>query len=38
MGFLDNTSISVDAILTKVGRRRLSQGAFAITKFTLSDE
>ncbi len=38
MGFLDNTSISVDAILTKVGRRRLSQGAFNITRFALSDE
>ena len=38
MGFLDNTSISVDAILTKVGRRRLSQGTFNITRFALSDE
>ena len=38
MGFLDNTTISVDAILTKVGRRRLSQGAFNITRFALSDE
>jgi hypothetical protein len=38
MGFLDNTTITVDAILTKKGRRRLSQGAFKITKFALSDE
>tara|TARA_B100001996_G_C18644445_1_gene586846 strand:- start:583 stop:1254 length:672 start_codon:yes stop_codon:yes gene_type:complete len=38
MGFLDNTSITVDAILTKTGRERLSQGAFQITKFSLSDE
>ena len=38
MGFLDNTTISVDAILTKVGRRRLSQGTLNITRFALSDE
>ena len=38
MGFLDNTSITIDAILTKVGRRRLSQGTFNITRFALSDE
>ena len=38
MGFLDNTSITVDAILTKTGRERLSQGAFQIAKFSLSDE
>ena len=38
MGFLDNTSISVDAILTKVGRKRLSQGTFNISRFALSDE
>ncbi len=38
MGFLDNTTITVDAILTKKGRQRLSQGAFKITKFALSDE
>ena len=38
MGFLDNTSITVDAILTKVGRRKLSQGTFNITRFALSDE
>ena len=39
MGFLDNSSITVDAILTKKGRRILSQGGnFKITKFALSDE
>lgn len=38
MGFLDNTSITVDAILTKTGRERLSQGVFRISKFALSDE
>ena len=38
MGFLDNTSITVDAILTKLGRERLSQGQFSVTHFSLSDE
>jgi len=38
MGFLDNTSITVDAILTKTGRRKLSEGNFRVTKFSLSDE
>jgi len=39
MGFLDNSSITVDAILTKRGREILSQGGdLAITKFALSDE
>ena len=39
MGFLDNSSITVDAILTKRGRQILSQGGdFTITKFSLSDE
>ena len=39
MGFLDNSSITVDAILTKRGREILSQGGnFNITKFALSDE
>ena len=38
MGFLDNTTITVDAILTKVGRQNLSQGTFNITQFALSDE
>ena len=39
MGFLDNSSITVDAILTKRGRQILSNdGDFNITKFALSDE
>ena len=39
MGFLDNSTITVDAILTKKGREILSQGGnFKITKFALSDE
>ena len=41
MGYLDNTSITVDAILTKRGRELLSQGglgAFNITQFALGDD
>ena len=39
MGFLDNSTITVDAVLTKRGRQILSQGGnFNITKFALSDE
>ena len=39
MGFLDNSTVTVDAILTKRGRQILSQGGnFNITKFALSDE
>ena len=39
MGFLDNSTITVDAILTKRGREILSQGGnFKITKFAISDE
>ena len=38
MGFLDSTSITVDAILTKTGRQRLSAGDFRVTKFALSDD
>ena len=39
MGFLDNTSITVDAILTKKGRELLARGQneFKITKFALAD-
>lgn len=33
MGYLDNTSLTVDAILTKKGRQLLSEGALEITKF-----
>ena len=36
MGFLDNSTITVDAILTKRGREILSQGGnFKITKLHL---
>ena len=40
MAYLDNTSITVDAVLTKKGRERLAQGrnAFRITKFAVSDD
>jgi len=40
MGYLDNTSITVDAILTKKGRELLasSRNAFEITKFALGDD
>jgi len=38
MGYLDNSSITVDAILTKKGREILSQGgALNVSSFTLSD-
>ena len=38
MGFLDNSSITVDAVLTKKGREILKDGGnLNITKFTLSD-
>ena len=40
MGYLDNTSITVDAILTKKGRELLAKGdgSFQITKFALADD
>tara|TARA_R100000458_G_C8273483_1_gene248385 strand:+ start:2094 stop:2747 length:654 start_codon:yes stop_codon:yes gene_type:complete len=40
MGYLDNSSITVDAILTKKGRELLAKGdgSFQITKFALSDD
>jgi len=39
MGFLDSSSVTVDAILTKRGRQILSSGGnFSVTKFALSDE
>tara|TARA_R100001377_G_C3149643_1_gene95809 strand:+ start:75 stop:749 length:675 start_codon:yes stop_codon:yes gene_type:complete len=40
MGFLDNTSITVDAILTKKGRELLARGQneFKVTKFALADD
>ncbi len=40
MGFLNNTTVTVDAILTKKGRELLAQGTdeFNITKFALADD
>jgi len=38
MSYLDNSSITVDAILTKRGREKFAQGDFNITKFSLSDD
>ena len=39
MGFLDNSTVTVDAILTKKGRELLANGGdLNITKFALSDE
>lgn len=40
MGYLNNTSIVVDAILTDTGRQLLAQndGSFRITQFALSDD
>ena len=40
MGYLDNTSITVDAILTKRGRELLARndGSFRITQFALGDD
>ena len=40
MGYLDNSSITVDAILTKRGRELLSRndGSFRITQFALGDD
>ena len=40
MGYLDNTSVIVDAILTKKGRELLSRqdGSFNVTQFALADD
>ena len=40
MGYLSNSSVVVDAILTDKGRELLSQnnGSFQITQFSLSDD
>ena len=40
MGYLDNSSITVDAILTKKGRELLARndGSFNITQFALADD
>ena len=40
MGYLDNSSITVDAILTKKGRELLAKGRdfFTISQFALADD
>ena len=39
MAFLDNSGdIILDAILTDIGRKRLAQGNFKITKFKFGDD
>ena len=39
MGYLDGSTITVDAILTGEGRRKLADGAgLGITKFSLGDD
>ena len=39
MAFLDNSgTIILDAILTDIGRKRMAQGKFRISKFTLGDD
>ena len=39
MAYLDNTSITVDAILTKKGREKLAAGqGLNITQFALADD
>ena len=38
MSFLDRSTLVVDAVLTKVGRQRLSENNFIIDKFALGDD
>ena len=38
MGYLDNSSVTVDAVLTKRGRELLAKGEFNITHFALGDD
>jgi len=40
MGYLNNTTVTIDAILTKKGRELLAKndGSFRITQFSLSDD
>jgi hypothetical protein len=39
MAYLDNTEITVDAVLTKKGRQKLASGqSLNITKFALGDD
>lgn len=38
MGFLDKSTVTVDAILTKKGRERLASGNFNIVSFAVADD
>ena len=39
MAFLDNSGdIILDAVLTDLGRKRMSQGNFRVAKFALGDD
>jgi hypothetical protein len=38
MGYLNNSVVTVDAILTTKGRELLAQGNFNITQFALADD
>ena len=39
MAYLDNSGdIVLDAVLTDLGRRRIADGTFTISKFALGDE
>ena len=38
MSFLDKSSLIVDAVITKLGRERLSQNNFIVAKFALGDD
>ena len=40
MGFLDHSTnnIIVDAVLTDIGRKKLAEGTFSISKFGLGDD
>lgn len=38
MGYLDQTVVTIDAILTKKGREKMAQGNFNITQFSLADD
>ena len=40
MGYLDNSILTIDAVLTKKGRELLARGdgSFAITQFALADD
>lgn len=38
MGLLDNSTLTVDAVLTKKGREKLSQNVFNVTNFAICDD